>query len=246
MKKLLTVVLLLSILLPGALAQEQKPDLTYTEPYMVTLNPGSEMNIIWLTKELCEGSVEYGLTPVMGEVAAAKQYEIKGFRTSVTPEGYDPDPAKNPELPVYQLIAKLDNLQPGQVYYYRVTTTKDGENQVGKRYFFKTAPEKGGEFQFALLSDMQLKVKTKETVKFIGQQENDFILFAGDLINTPWKVSEWFNVEGAYEAPGEEDRSFFECLFQDGDNTRLRSTCPYSTALATMRWMTNECAQTKR
>ncbi|NMD37218.1 MAG: hypothetical protein GYA87_00885, partial [Christensenellaceae bacterium] len=105
-------------------------------------------------------------------------------------------------------------------------TTKDGENQVGKRYFFKTAPEKGGEFQFALLSDMQLKVKTKETVKFLGQQENDFIIFAGDLINTPWKVSEWFDVEGAYEAPGEEDRGFFDCLSQDDDNARLAQYMP--------------------
>lgn len=226
MKKLLVALLLLCVLLPGAVAEEQAPSLTYTEPYMVTLNPDNEMNIIWLTKEPCEGSVEYGLTPVMGEVATAEQFEIKGFRTSITPEGYDAEPTNNPELPVYQLIAKLENLQPGQVYYYRVTTTKDGENQVGKRYFFKTAPEKGGEFQFALLSDMQLKVKTKETVKFLGQQENDFIIFAGDLINTPWKVSEWFDVEGAYEAPGEEDRGFFDCLSQDDDNARLAQYMP--------------------
>ncbi|NMD38506.1 MAG: hypothetical protein GYA87_07500, partial [Christensenellaceae bacterium] len=123
MKKLLVALLLLCVLLPGAVAEEQAPSLTYTEPYMVTLNPDNEMNIIWLTKEPCEGSVEYGLTPVMGEVATAEQFEIKGFRTSITPEGYDAEPTNNPELPVYQLIAKLENLQPGQVYYYRVTTT---------------------------------------------------------------------------------------------------------------------------
>ena len=41
-------------------AQKNPDTMNYTEPYMVTLHPATEMNIIWLTKELCNGYVEYG------------------------------------------------------------------------------------------------------------------------------------------------------------------------------------------
>lgn len=198
----------------------------YTDPYMVTLEPSTEMNILWITKEACEGYVEYGTTAELGNRADALLYPLVGLRRSATPEGYDPIPQNNPELEAYQLIAKLEGLEPGSVIYYRVTTVHNGNEYPGNTYFFKTAPEQGGEFDFALLSDMQLKVKTKETVKFLGQQEKDFILFAGDLSNTPWKAGEWFDVEGCYQAPGEGDRSFFACLQQTDDDCRLMQYMP--------------------
>lgn len=226
-KRSLMIVLSLFLFLPVAFAQQaEEPKLTYTEPYMVTLNPDKEMNILWLTKEKCEGYVEYGLTPTLGSKTAAQPYEIDGMRTSVTAEGYDADPAKNPAIAVYQLIAKLENLEPGKVYYYRATTKVGDKVQTGKRYFFKTAPQKGEAFDFALLSDMQLKVKTKETLHFLGQQQKDFLIFAGDLSNTPWKVGEWFDVEGCFQKKGEEDRAFFTCLSQDNDNCRLMQYMP--------------------
>lgn len=229
MKRLVGILALLiavtGLVCAGA-AAEVAPSMTYTEPYMVTLNPDSEMNILWLTKEPCEGVVEYGLTPALGLTATAEPFEIKGFRTSKTPEGYDDVPENNPELPVYQLIAKLPNLEPGKVYYYKVTTQSGRQVQTGTRYFFKTAPEAGEDFDFALLSDMQLKVKTKETLHFLGQQRKDFLLFAGDLSNTPWKAGEWFDVEGCFQKEGEDDRSFFEALQQDDNNCRLMQYMP--------------------
>ena len=228
MKKFMLVFVLTmltcSLCVPGN--AKEKEGLTYTDPYMVSLNPATEMNIIWLTKEPCEGVVEYGNTPDMGSIANAVRYEIKGIRKSATPEGYDLIPQNNPELPVYQLIAKLSGLKPGTVAYYRVTTKKGNEVENGKRYFFKTAPEAGNDFRFALLSDMQQKVKTKETLHFLGLQPKDFILFAGDLQNTPWKAGEWFNVNGCYQIPGEEDRSFFEAFQQDNGNCHLMQYMP--------------------
>jgi hypothetical protein len=204
----------------------EREGLCYTDPYMVTLNPANEMNIIWLTKEPCNGVVEYGTTPQMGNFVNAIQYEIKGMRRSATAEGYDPDPEKNPALPVYQLIAKLGNLRPGTVVYYKTTTKKGSATQDSKRFFFKTAPERGTDFDFSLVSDMQLKVKTKETLYFLGMQHKDFIIFAGDLANTPWKAGEWFGVNGCYQIPGEEDRSFFEAFQQDDANCQLMQYMP--------------------
>ena len=71
-----------------------------------------------------------------------------------------------------------------------------------------------------------MKVRTKETVKVLGQADKDFIVFAGDMCNTPWKAGEWFNVEGCYEVEGEDDRGFFECLNQTSENTHLLQFMP--------------------
>lgn len=223
---LLALLAMLCLLCASASAGSAVEALTYTEPYMVSLNPSHEMNILWLTKSPCEGTIEYGPTPAMGSSVTAEAFEIKGFRTSATAEGYDDDPQKNPVLPVYQLIGKLEGLKPGTIYYYRVTTTCDGVVQQGERYYFKTAPEKGGDFDYALLSDMQLKVKTKETLKLLGQENKDFLIFAGDMCNTPWKAGEWFNVEGCFQAEGESDRTFFGCLQQTSDNCHLAQYMP--------------------
>ncbi len=207
-------------------AEETPATMNYTEPYMVTLNPSTEMNIIWLAKEMCEGYVEYGETPALGNRVEAVPYRFEGLRTSATPEGYDEIPENNPEIEVCQLIATLPDLTPGSLVYYRVTTVGSLGEETGERYFFKTAPLPGEPFTFALLSDMQMKVRTKETIKILGQADKDFIIFAGDMGNTPWKVGEWFNVEGCYEVPGEDDRSFFECLNQSTENTHLLQFMP--------------------
>ena len=207
-------------------AQKNPDTMNYTEPYMVTLHPATEMNIIWLTKEICSGYVEYGETPALGRRVEAVSYRFEGLRKSATPEGYDPIPENNPELEVGQLIATLSDLKPGSVIYYRVTTVGSKGEETGDRYFFKTAPLSGESFEFVLLSDMQMKVRTKETIKILGQADKDFIIFAGDMGNTPWKAGEWFNVEGCYEVPGEEDRGFFECLHQNTENTHLLQYMP--------------------
>jgi hypothetical protein len=230
MKKFaLVFMFVLAILLYGSCVPGvaiEKEGLTYTDPYLVSLNPATEMNVIWLTKEPCEGIVEYGTTPDMGNTVNTVRYEIKGIRKSATPEGYDPIPENNPDLPVYQLMAKLNGLKPGTVVYYKVTTKKGNDAESGKRYFFKTAPEAGSDFDFALVSDMQQKVKTKETLFFLGLQHKDFLLFAGDLMNTPWKAGEWFSVDGCYQVPGEDDRAFFDAFQQDDSNCQLMQYMP--------------------
>lgn len=146
-------------------------DITYTKPYLLTLDPDSEMDICWLTSGDGEGSIEIGETDALGETVKATQYKINGMRTSVKADGYDDEPTKNPELDVYQQIATVKNLKPNTTYYYRATTTVDGKTETTKTYNFKTAPEKGGDFTFALLSDLQMKAESPATVKQIGQNK---------------------------------------------------------------------------
>ncbi|NPV80280.1 MAG: metallophosphoesterase [Firmicutes bacterium] len=48
--------------------------------------------------------------------------------------------------------------------------------------------------KFILLSDLQLKAQAPTTVKLAGQQEADFIIYTGDLVNTPGRVFDGFTV----------------------------------------------------
>ena len=96
---------------------KEVPTMNYTEPYLLTLKPATEMNVLWLAKEMCEGYVEYGPTPALGNRVEAKPYRFEGLRTSAKPDGYDPEPENNPEIEVCQLIATLEGLEPGSVVY---------------------------------------------------------------------------------------------------------------------------------
>ena len=56
MRVLLALLALVSLIWTAALAEEgEAVSPVYTDPYMVTLEPSTEMNILWLTKEASEG-----------------------------------------------------------------------------------------------------------------------------------------------------------------------------------------------
>ena len=156
----------------------------------------------------------------------AKQYEIPGLKPSATPENYDPDPAKNPDLKVYQQIAALKNLKPGTAYYYRVYTKSEKLSVKGSIYFFKTAPESSAPVNFALLSDLQQKKQILSTVRMIGRSNIDFIVYNGYLQNTPWKAGEWFPVAGCCIHPDEAGKEWFTVMQHTGDGCRLLQYVP--------------------
>lgn len=195
---------------------------TYTKPFLLTLNPDTEMNVCWLTKDKTNSYVEFGETQELGTKVAAIEYEFKGLRTSKTSDAFDEIPENNPELQVYQQIATLKNLKPNTTYYYKAVTNDEST----KIYNFKTAPVNGEDFDFALLSDLQLKQESPATVKQLGQNKPDFIIFAGDMANTPWKASEWFKVDNCFLPDEEKGKSFFEILQQEEDGTELLQYTP--------------------
>ena len=176
--------------------------------------------------------------------AKAEQYEIMGMKTSATPENYDPDPAKNPDLKVYQQIAALKNLKPGTTYYYRVYTKSEKLSVKGSIYFFKTAPESSAPVNFALLSDLQQKKQIPSTVRMIGRSNIDFIVYNGDLQNTPWKAGEWFPVEGCHHSD-KTGKEWFTVMQQTGDGCRLLQyvplfPCPGNHELTDQRVLTDK------
>lgn len=200
---------------------------TYTEPYLVSLHPSTEMNVCWLLAEDTEDAwVEFGESKNLGRKAGTMTYTLNGLRKSARLDGYEPEPDKNPELKVFQRIALLEGLRPGTEYFYRTMTVSQGKTMEGMTYSFKTAPVSGNPFRFILLSDLQQKKQILETVNMAGKQEANFILYAGDFQNTPWKAAEWFPVEGSFIAPEEKGREWFTVMQQTTDNTKLLQYTP--------------------
>lgn len=226
MKKRISIIFALLILLLFANSAFAQGTVTYTKPYLLTLSPSNEMNVLWLSKVSSEGVVEYGLTKELGQTITTEEYKIDGLKTSNTPTGYDSDPANNPELNVFQQIGTLKDLEPNTTYYYQTTTKVDDKIEKSTIYSFKTAPVNGEDFTFALLSDLQLKAESPATVKQIGQQKPDFIIYGGDLQNTPWKAGEWFFVEDCFIAPNELGKTWFEIMQQEEDGSELLQYTP--------------------
>lgn len=202
--------------------------LTFTEPYILSLHPSTEMSICWITSEpVTDAYVEYGPTPSYGQRVAAIEYKLAGLKKSPDETtNYDPDPAKNPDLAAYQQIARLVDLKPGQVYYYRVFTATHARAKAGPGYYFRTAPTRDRPANFVLLSDLQQKAQINSTVKMAGQMRPDFIIYSGDLQNTPWKSSEWFPVPGVYAVPAEKGKEWFPVMQQTEGGARLLQYAP--------------------
>ncbi len=229
LKKVSAFLLSISIAMvniPAGAVFAAEQDITYTKPYLMTVDPDSSMDICWLTCGSGEGKIEIGESADLGQTVKAKEYKIKGLRTSASADGYADEPAKNPDLAVYQQIATVTGLKPNTTYYYKATTNVGGKTETTKTYSFKTAPEKGGDFSFALLSDLQLKQESPATVKQIGQQKPDFIIYEGDFINTPWKAGEWFDTENCFIKPEEDGKTWFEIMQQEDDGAELLQYTP--------------------
>jgi hypothetical protein len=234
---LLVILLIIGIVAPAGITYAEEKakestdsfttELCYTRPYLLSLEPSVEMNVVWLTKDSSTARVEFGETEELGTTVEAKEYEIEGLRRSATPDAFDAVPENNPELPVFQEIATLTDLKPATQYFYRVITEKEDIVEESKIYNFETAPEADcSDFTFILLSDLQLKMESPATVKQAGQTKPDFIIYPGDLQNTPWKSSEWFPVEGSFVAEEEAGKTWFEIMQQEEDGTELLSYTP--------------------
>jgi hypothetical protein len=90
-------------------------------------------------------------------------------------------------------------------------------------YHFRTAPPPGTPIKFILLSDLQLKPQTPSTVRLAGQQEADFIVYNGDLVNDPTRAGEWFSIPGTPEI---KERRWFTVMQQTASGCRLLQYIP--------------------
>ena len=192
-----------------------------TQPYLLTLDPAHEMNIIWIQNTKTAGSVYFGATETPGNCVEAECYEITGLRAPLPDGSYGKTPEEHPPVSVWQYVARIDGLAPGQTVYYRC----EGGDESTKVYFFRTAPEKGGSFRFAQLSDHQGLPDCDESVYQIGLTHPDFMLYAGDASYVSWQLDQWFDTGDPRRDEKTARKAFFPCMQQE-NGARLMQYAP--------------------
>ncbi len=202
--------------------------LAYTQPYLMTLHPDSAMDIAFLARpSLTRAIVEYGETPALGHSIEAERFDIRGLRVPAHDDGYAPVIEDNPELEVAQFVAHLRGLKSGTRVYYRVAFPDDRQRRVESEiYDFRTAPQKGEDFAFAQMSDLQLFKPCDHTIYQLGRHALDFLLFSGDMINSAWKAGDWFTVPGAWQPDRMVGMAFFDIMQRHDDGIRLLQYMP--------------------
>ena len=184
----------------------------FTQPYLLTLNPTSEMKIVWIMREPLEGIVEYGSSTELGKSIKAECFEITGLRGPRSAEGYSDIEEENPPMPVWQCIATIGGLDPGERVYYRCKAA----GEYTPIYHFHGAPMLGENFRFAQVSDLQTLPACDETLKLIGEEKPDFIFYAGDAVRLSWRADQWFDMQEPWQTKEEAQRAFFPCMQQEG------------------------------
>lgn len=192
-----------------------------TEPYLLSLNPACEMNVLWIQREQAACFVEYGYTEQLGNRIDCQCYEVTGLRGPMEDGTYGTKPEAHPAVTVYQYIGKLEGLHPGRTVYYRCHY--NGFHT--KTYFFRTAPEPGQPYTFAQISDLQLLPNCNETVHQIGCFQPDFILFSGDATYNSWQLEQWFDTGEPWQDEDTRRKAFFPCMQQE-NGARLMQYAP--------------------
>lgn len=192
-----------------------------SKPYLLTMNPANEMNIIWIQKEKISGVVEFGFTEELGQVISAECYEITGLRSPNEDGNYGSDPQEHKEISVWQYIAKITGLNENQRIFYRC---KSG-GEATKIYDFHTAVKKGEAFKFAQVSDLQGLGECYKTVYKIGCTHPDFILYSGDATYVSWRIDSWFDTGEDWQSEESKKTAFFPAMQQE-DGARLMQYAP--------------------
>lgn len=115
---------------------------------------------------------------------------------------------------IWRHEAEVAGLTPNVRVNYRVTSVReDGENVSSDIFTLAPTPKPNTPLKILLTSDHQLKPMTaanlQKVVETVGQL--DGVWFAGDLVNTPDRASEWFDDnQGGALFPGLQGRAKYE------------------------------------
>lgn len=206
-----------------------------SEPYLLTLHPSTEMNIVWIQSVKTEGSVEFGATEELGKTIKAQCYEIVGLRGPCEDGQYATAPEDCPPISVFQYVAKIDGLSPGETVFYRAVS----EGHQTQIYSFHTAPKSGENFRFAQLSDLQGLANCNDTVYEIGKQKLDFLLYSGDATYVSWRLDSWFDLGDGMQSEDARKKAFFPTMQQQNGAHLLQYMpmffCPGNHELDDMR-----------
>ena len=125
-------------------------------PYL-NLATTTSINVLWETDRETESRIEWGTTSDLGQ---ARDLPTAGRLHEVT----------------------LDGLKPGTPYFYKVVG-RSGEQEIDSGILtFKTAPEQGEPFRFAVIGDTESRPHINDRIsKLVWDERPNFIINLGDL-----------------------------------------------------------------
>jgi hypothetical protein len=199
-----------------------------TDPFL-QLPTADSVRVVWFTE--FEGDrhwVEYG--PTLNQTAIASTSKLSRVREDQSSRVVEQRSAQmiDPK-PVFREIwrheAEVIGLKAGERWPYRVVSVAGDRGSVTSQEFTLTPlPTPGQALQILLTSDHQLKAMTaanlQKVVETVGRV--DGIFFAGDLVNTADRASEWFDdSRGGAFFPALQGRAQYE-INADGTKTIYR------------------------
>ena len=167
------------------------------------------IEIIWRTRQLAKGFVEYGLTKELGSVQRN--------------DGWGLRPAGDESIRV-----RLDGLKPGTTYYYRaVTENMDHKNPTRSDSdirSFRTLDPSAATTRFSVWNDTH---KHDDTIRKLAEltPECDFLLWNGDTCNDWYRQGEV--ADTILQPAGDVDHSAGHPLLLVRGNHDIRGTMAY-------------------
>ena len=162
----LLIPLILSAPLAAAEADGNQPAGIPSGPYLQNLTPNS-VTITWADNTLCKGLVDYG--------ESKDKLDRQLPATVVNPQ--DEKPWNG-----YQQEVTIGGLEPGRIYYYRVTSTPNDGGQALSSDLGSLATPTSDEkaFTFAVIADTHDYRNASDLAARLHDEQPHFILHAGD------------------------------------------------------------------
>ena len=191
-----------------------------TDPFL-QLPTETSVRVVWFTEfRGSEHTVSYGKPKrTVGATTRKLNRTREDQHSRVEAQTKDGQIFQRPvQRSIWRHEATIAGLKPGQHVPYQVTSGReDGKTVTSQAFTLAPKPKPNQALKILLTSDHQLKPmvpanlqKVVETVRSV-----DAVFFAGDLVNTPDRASEWFD--------DNRGNAFFPAL-QGRANYRLNQT----------------------
>ena len=169
-----------------------------TDPFL-QLPTETSVRVVWFTEfKGSQHTVSYG-RPRRTVVAATRQLSRtrEDQHSRVGAQIKDGQVFQHPvQRSIWRHEANIEGLKPGQRIPYQVTSGReDGKAVTSQIFTLAPKPKPNQALKILLTSDHQLKpmvsANLQKVVETVGSV--DAVFFAGDLVNTPDRASEWFD-----------------------------------------------------
>ena len=179
---------------PQLLIGDRQPPALLTDPFL-QLPTSDSVEVVWFTEfEGIDHRVEYGESLQQSAQATTTQLSRTREDSDSRVQGRAfPDVVQRN---IWRHAATVTGLRPGFHLPYRVTSQRaDGQSVSSKDFTLAPNPPEDRPLKILLTSDHQLKPMTPANLQKVTETVGrvDAVFFAGDLVDTPDRASEWFD-----------------------------------------------------